>query len=307
MTNAYESATVPGIYFAGTIMQGVAGLKKYGIPANSGAVHGHRYNARAARRRRRDASLRACRARAAGGGPGRRRRLSCSSRGHARHRSCGTRSRTSRARCRATPTARSVTRASSRSPSTSTRPDPDGVAITVETDAAGDIHPAVYVRRRGRVDVDATLEHEPAARLPHGRASDQLRALIDGVLRWVLTPPSRPGPRLSWPDMDFRIATQARDRYGFADVAVLDRRRRHRRRSRAGASALAAAWRPLDAKRACPDRGGRRRHRADPRARLIAPWPSSDAGGRGRRRDRSREALAAARRPPRQADGVDAA
>ena len=46
MTNAYESATAPGIYFAGTITQGVAGLKKYGIPANSGAVHGHRYNIR---------------------------------------------------------------------------------------------------------------------------------------------------------------------------------------------------------------------------------------------------------------------
>ena len=37
---------MPGIYFAGTIGQGVAGLKKYGIPANSGAVHGARYNAR---------------------------------------------------------------------------------------------------------------------------------------------------------------------------------------------------------------------------------------------------------------------
>ena len=46
MTNYYESATVPGIFFAGTIGQGVAGLKKYGIPANSGAVHGRRYNAR---------------------------------------------------------------------------------------------------------------------------------------------------------------------------------------------------------------------------------------------------------------------
>jgi thioredoxin reductase len=46
MTNHYESATVPGIYFAGTIGQGVPGLKKFGIPANSGAVHGARYNAR---------------------------------------------------------------------------------------------------------------------------------------------------------------------------------------------------------------------------------------------------------------------
>ena len=46
MTNYWESATAPGIYFAGTIGQGVSGMKKYGYPANSGAVHGARYNAR---------------------------------------------------------------------------------------------------------------------------------------------------------------------------------------------------------------------------------------------------------------------
>ena len=45
-TPYWESATVPGIYFAGTIGQGSAGLKKHGMPANSGAVHGARYNAR---------------------------------------------------------------------------------------------------------------------------------------------------------------------------------------------------------------------------------------------------------------------
>ncbi|HXA43636.1 MAG TPA: NAD(P)-binding domain-containing protein [Candidatus Solibacter sp.] len=45
-TAYWESASVPGIYFAGTITQGAAGLQKHGVPANSGAVHGHRYNAR---------------------------------------------------------------------------------------------------------------------------------------------------------------------------------------------------------------------------------------------------------------------
>ena len=45
-TPFFESATVPGIYFAGTITQGAPGLKKHGIPSNSGAVQGHRYNAR---------------------------------------------------------------------------------------------------------------------------------------------------------------------------------------------------------------------------------------------------------------------
>jgi thioredoxin reductase len=45
-TAFWESATVPGIYFAGTITQGAAGLRKHGIPGYSGAVHGHRYNSR---------------------------------------------------------------------------------------------------------------------------------------------------------------------------------------------------------------------------------------------------------------------
>ena len=45
-TPFWESATTPGIFFAGTIGQGSAGLKKHGIPSNSGAVQGARYNAR---------------------------------------------------------------------------------------------------------------------------------------------------------------------------------------------------------------------------------------------------------------------
>jgi thioredoxin reductase len=45
-TPFWESATVPGIFFAGTITQGATGLKKHGIPSNSGAVQGYRYNAR---------------------------------------------------------------------------------------------------------------------------------------------------------------------------------------------------------------------------------------------------------------------
>lgn len=37
---------MPGVYFAGSITQGAIGMKKYGIPSNSAAVHGFRYNAR---------------------------------------------------------------------------------------------------------------------------------------------------------------------------------------------------------------------------------------------------------------------
>ena len=44
-TPFWESATVSGIYFAGTISQGATELKKYGIPSSSAAVQGFRYNA----------------------------------------------------------------------------------------------------------------------------------------------------------------------------------------------------------------------------------------------------------------------
>ena len=46
LTPFWESVSAPGIHFAGTITQAAAGLKKNGIPSNSGGVNGHRYNAR---------------------------------------------------------------------------------------------------------------------------------------------------------------------------------------------------------------------------------------------------------------------
>jgi thioredoxin reductase len=45
-TPFWESTTVPGVYFGGTIGQGAKGLQKHGVPSNSGAVHGARYNGR---------------------------------------------------------------------------------------------------------------------------------------------------------------------------------------------------------------------------------------------------------------------
>jgi len=46
-TPYWESTTVPGIFFAGSITQGAVGMKKHGNPSGSAAVHGFRYNARA--------------------------------------------------------------------------------------------------------------------------------------------------------------------------------------------------------------------------------------------------------------------
>ncbi|HKW59541.1 MAG TPA: NAD(P)-binding domain-containing protein [Candidatus Dormibacteraeota bacterium] len=45
-TPFWRSVTVDRIFFAGTINQGAQGLRKHGIPSNSGAVQGYRYNAR---------------------------------------------------------------------------------------------------------------------------------------------------------------------------------------------------------------------------------------------------------------------
>ena len=50
-TPFWESASTPGVYFGGTIHQASPGLRKHGIPSNSGGVNGHRYNGRILARR----------------------------------------------------------------------------------------------------------------------------------------------------------------------------------------------------------------------------------------------------------------
>ena len=46
LTPFFEGIGLPGAFMAGTVTQGAPGLKKHGMPSSSGAVHGHRYNAR---------------------------------------------------------------------------------------------------------------------------------------------------------------------------------------------------------------------------------------------------------------------
>jgi len=45
-TPLFESIGVPDLYFAGGATRGAPGLKKHGLPSSSGAVGGHRYNSR---------------------------------------------------------------------------------------------------------------------------------------------------------------------------------------------------------------------------------------------------------------------
>jgi hypothetical protein len=56
-----------------------------------------------------------------------------------------------------------------------------GVAIAVETDDTGDIHPAVYVRQKGKPAVETLLSSQP---LHDFRSSDN-RAHLSEILRGV--------------------------------------------------------------------------------------------------------------------------
>ena len=179
MTNHYESANVPGIFFAGTIGQGVAGLKKYGIPANSGAVHGARYNARLMVEHVAEARLRE--AAPSAGDQARGRHRLPARRGDHRARAVEPEELPG-ARAISRVDGAIVERASSHWPTSSIRRVPTPCAITVETDDTGDIHPEVYVRRRGRVDGDARLDGSPLHEYRTSSHRRQLASLAHGIL-----------------------------------------------------------------------------------------------------------------------------
>ncbi|CAN5587844.1 NAD(P)-binding domain-containing protein [soil metagenome] len=179
LTNAYESATLPGVFFAGTITQAAGGLRKFGIPANSGAVHGHRYNNRILVDHVAERLFELPRPRPAVRPEDVVDRLleAASAAPELWHQKSY------------------LARAFSRDADGALRDEgivsladygdaagPDGAAITVETDDRGDIHPAVYVRRRGRVDGDAVLDAGPMHDYRTAAHRSQLRSLIADVL-----------------------------------------------------------------------------------------------------------------------------
>ncbi|MEO7118766.1 MAG: NAD(P)-binding domain-containing protein, partial [Candidatus Limnocylindrales bacterium] len=175
MTNFFESATVPGIYFAGTIGQGVAGLKKFGIPANSGAVHGARYNARLMAQN-----------------------LAATHLGVAQERPPVAQVDVIDYLLEEATTAPELwnqksylARAVTVDPDGTLRDDgivplahfvdsdgPDGVAVTVETNGTGDIYPIAYLRMGGRVGGEAPLDPHP---LHDYRSTDHRRRMAEIV------------------------------------------------------------------------------------------------------------------------------
>jgi hypothetical protein len=178
MTNYWESATLPGVYFAGTIGQGVGGMKKYGLPANSGAVHGARYNARTM-------VMHVARARFGVELP----------RPEVKPADLVDMLLTEATRAPELWNQKSyLARAFSLDPSEGIRDegvvplaqfvDEEGsaaVAIAVENDDTGDIHPAVYVRQAGRSAVETLLHSQPLHDFRTAENRAQLASVLSGV------------------------------------------------------------------------------------------------------------------------------
>jgi thioredoxin reductase len=177
-TPFWESASVPGVYFAGSITQGSIGLKKYGIPSNSAAVHGFRYNAIVLARHIAETRFGVAPERPA----------------------VAAKDVVSYLLSEATRAPELWNQQSYLARILTFHPDgaitddgilplahfvdslgPDGIAMAVETDADGDIHPAVYIRRGGRVE-EHTLASSPMLDHETSEHAAQLSSLLKNLI-----------------------------------------------------------------------------------------------------------------------------
>ncbi len=178
LTPFWESTTVPGVFFAGTITQGAIGLKKHGIPSNSGGVAGFRHNARVLARYLAETHFGAAVPRPSLG-PERVVPFLLSEVSRAPEL---WNQRSYLARVVTVDRARGITDdgivplASFVDAS-----GPDAAAVVLETDQTGDHHPAVYVRRDGRVS-EHTLPSDPLHNFETPAYHTQLASILDGLL-----------------------------------------------------------------------------------------------------------------------------
>jgi thioredoxin reductase len=177
-TPFWESTSVPGIHFAGSITQGHIGLKKYGRPGGSASVHGFRYNARVLAEHLAETRF---------GITVRRKTLEpdevvtyllaeTTRAPELWHQQ----SYLARVVNFDGPTGivdRGILPLSYFVDSSG----PDAVAVAVETDDRGDIHPAVYCRREGRVD-EHVLPGDPLLNFETKEHRSRLEGLVKGFL-----------------------------------------------------------------------------------------------------------------------------
>jgi len=189
VTPLWESATVPGIYFAGTISQAAPGLRKHGIPAYSGAVHGHRYNSLILARHIAERHF--------GVKPSRRDIAPVDLHGYLlREATCAPELWHQKAY---------LSRAISISPDGGIRDEgivplvhaldamqDDGVMLTVEADGTGSIYPVVYVRRKGRLEERALPGH-PMLQFGSADHARELALVLGGAWPELGVAPGMPG------------------------------------------------------------------------------------------------------------------
>lgn len=177
-TPFWESTTVPGVFFAGTVTQGAIGLKKHGIPSNSGGVAGFRHNARVLARHLAEKHFAIPVPRPA-----------------LREEEVVPYLLAEVARAPELWNQRSyLARVVSADPHEGIRDEgivplahfvdaggPDAVAVVLETDQTGDHHPAVYIRRGGKV-TEHVLPSNPLHDFETAEHKAQLTSLLDGLI-----------------------------------------------------------------------------------------------------------------------------
>src|SRR5437899_5663509 len=178
LTPFWESTTVPGVFFAGTVTQGAIGLKKHGIPSNSGVDGGFRHNARVLARYLAEKYFAIAVPRPTirleevvpyllsevARAPELWNQRSYLARVVSFDRGEGIRDEG------IAPLAHFVDASG-----------PDAVAIVLETDQAGDHHPVAYVRRSGRV-TEHVLPSDPLHNFDKPDQRGQLTAVLNGLL-----------------------------------------------------------------------------------------------------------------------------
>jgi thioredoxin reductase len=174
-TPFWGSPSVPGIYFAGSVTQGAVGLKKYGIPSNSSAVHGFRYNAAVLAQHIAEKHFGA----APPGDPVKAGDLTPYLLGEATHAPELWNQQSYLARViEAEDQTGAVDRGIKPLAHFVDSGGPGALAITVETDASGDIHPAVYLRKSGTTHQHLLPSH-PLNDFQTAEHRHQLNSLIE--------------------------------------------------------------------------------------------------------------------------------
>jgi thioredoxin reductase len=175
----WESTSLPGLFFAGTLSQAAGGLKKHGLPANSGAVHGARYNAKVLARRiaatRFDAPAATERSAVPADGLVDWMANALMSSPELFHQRAYL-ARVVSLDASAGPRDEGVVPLAAFVDGTGTDGDGDAIAVTLEADGSGAIYPVVYVRREGRLD-EVTFDPDPLLRYDTPAVRERLEEL----------------------------------------------------------------------------------------------------------------------------------